>query len=794
MDALRESWDELVPGAGALGDELLGRYRGRGVYRERYLAVVLKAVGALEQLATDPVAVGLAAWLHRAEHARGNTAAEDAEASARLAEESLPGCGVSDARVAEVARLVRLSGGIGAARTPDPNGDVLLDAVNAMLADRNYLTHAGELRRDAAERPAVRRHAGEQAAVRRDADERDTGERDAGELTRAGRNAGEQVSGEQPADGQPGVRDRGVRGAGGLGAGHARGGGDAVAWRYGEVRGVLGAARIFRTGVGFERFEADARVNLAAELETLDGMIPHPWRGWQRAGLGTVAVLTAVLAVVVALGAAQEPWRVPKYSGDSHWPAVVLTLVAATSVALVYWAVRRSDRRARIVAAVPALVGIVGVLTVWITMPDTNEVSGVGARVPLLVIASVLLIVAGAVAIGATLTRPTSQRTRGQVLAGAAAFVVVVLLAAYVVDPVQRAYLLSANEYLDGQHQPADMSARSDLTGALAWTTSGTLEGVIGTAHGIAVPRSSGSIEMLDPATGKLRWTYTRSDTEDRPHLYALKGGEKLLASYDDIGYFVLDADTGKREAAWTTDDRDIQNTDPLLTGQTVSKGSDKLYGANPDGSDRWTFKPGTCTAIDATATADTVVAELDKSCGDPDQLVGLNLKTGKKLWTHDTDGGRLITTGDRIVQQQAESTLVGIDPSSGAETWRWSPPKEWTCRTNVEPAGNLLLVISCPSEEQARTTTVVTALDAATGRPAWTQTAPAPSDQRYAVTADGRVAILWDQRGYCRLTSITQQAVTTRQLQDAIHCYAGITAAGDLVLAGGNDKIIALR
>ncbi|HEY3558027.1 MAG TPA: Pyrrolo-quinoline quinone, partial [Kribbella sp.] len=152
MAGLRELWAEAIPDAGDLADDLVRRYGGkRTAYRDKYLIAVLTALDALEQLATDPVAVRLAAWFHRAAHSANHTAHEDAQASAQLAEELLPTYGVNAVRTAEVARLVRFTGGEGA------NGAVLQDAVNAVLADPQYATFASEVRRDSRFDVGVRR-------------------------------------------------------------------------------------------------------------------------------------------------------------------------------------------------------------------------------------------------------------------------------------------------------------------------------------------------------------------------------------------------------------------------------------------------------------------------------------------------------------------------------------------------------------------------------------------------------------------------------------------------------------
>ncbi|WP_329003587.1 PQQ-binding-like beta-propeller repeat protein [Kribbella sp. NBC_00709] len=711
MAGLREYWDESLPEA--LRDEVIRRYGGKRIaYRERYLTVVLTAFEALEQLCTDPIAVRLAAWFHRAERST--------EASALLAEELLPKYDVSPVRTAEVARLVRLTGGPHVAES-DANGNVLLDAVESVYADPRYATHASEVRRD----------------------------------------AGYDVEGRR------------------------------------QLVEALLKDRIYRTQLAYDRYETAARANLTDELTTLDGLTPHPWRGWQRAALAVTAVLSAFVAFVAGVAAVRAPWRVPEYSGDSVWPAVVLMLAALVAVAVVYSAVVRN---ARVMAAAPAVVGVIGALVVWLTTPDTNGASGVGERVPFLMILSVLLIVAGAAAFAATRFTPTPGRNRGQRLAGLGAVVVVFLAIFLVIDPLQRAYLLSANEYLDGQHQPANLDVRTDFAGGPLWTSKSNVQSLVATAHGIAIARGRGTVEMLDPATGQSRWRYTRADTDDAPHLYALNGGQQVLASYEDLGYVALDADTGQRKAAWpqSTRDYDIDDNDPLITGKSVSKGSDKLYGTNLDGSNRWTYEPGRCTGIGASATPDTVVVQLGHSCGsDPDQLVGLNLKNGKKLWTHDGSLSDLTTVGGLVVGLQSEryGPLVGVDPRSGDIKWRAEIPSDWTCPLQMESAGNHVALVSCPGDAENRTDSVVEVVDAGTGKVESTTPVQVGFGQRYAVTTDGVVVLAGPYSGgTCRLATVSDGAVGYYNVDDSVLCGYGVRTAGNLVLVSGEDGLIALR
>jgi predicted metal-dependent HD superfamily phosphohydrolase len=130
MEHLQARWP--LPGADDLRHRLLAAYGApsRGYHDLTHLAEVLAHVDLLADEADDLEAVVLAAWFHDAVYDGG---ADDEERSAAWAEEELPGCGVAPARVAEVARLVRLT----ATHRPGPDdrdGQVLSDADLAILA------------------------------------------------------------------------------------------------------------------------------------------------------------------------------------------------------------------------------------------------------------------------------------------------------------------------------------------------------------------------------------------------------------------------------------------------------------------------------------------------------------------------------------------------------------------------------------------------------------------------------------------------------------------------------------
>ncbi len=751
--ALRERWNELIPGSTPLADELVARYveRTRRAYRDQYLETVLTSLESLIQLSTDPTSVRLAAWFHRAVHQPGGGPAEDAESSARLVEQTLPAYGVDPIRIAEVARLVRLTGDLMTPPTDsyapprrDANGDVLLDAVNAILAaaPARYAAHASEVRRDAGDRTT------------------------------------------------------------------------AIERRYDEV-GHLLEGHLYRTQLARQRMSAAARSNLEAELAGLDKELPAPWRGWQQAALAATATFAAIASTCVSIAASGASWQVPAIEPEPGWPPVVLAALALVSAPVLYRCARSSSQQARLVSGAVVAVAVTGLLVAWARVPVTNPAVGVGLRVPLTISALLLLLLAGGAALAASLLRTRTarflpSRNLGQQLAWLAVPGVIALILLLIVQPLAKSYVLSSNERVESNHQAAGESPESELDGGLAWVSralSGAgAEEAVGTKYGIAIPRQTGVVEMLDAATGEVRWRYSRSDSDEKPDIVATGNGQFVLAEFPDVGYLLLDADTGERKAAWPGDTRQhsIQQADPLLTGEDVTRGSDKLYGVDPDGSNRWTFEPGRCTDIGAVSTTNTVVAFLGHSCGsDPDEMTGLDLKSGKKLWSKaPTDMyrrpivvGGLVVVAEPGGDSDVPAALVGIEPRTGETKWRWPVPRDWACRTLLNAAGKYLVVVDCPGPAtQENRKTIVTAIDVADGQTAWQTTAPVSPRARVAVTADGRVVSLARESDGCVANVISSTGHRQVKLPGTISCSRDAIAVGNLILTSGSGSVIALR
>jgi predicted metal-dependent HD superfamily phosphohydrolase len=155
---LIDAWLTVLQRLGAQGDvagtgaRLISRWaqQHRRYHDLDHLQAVLRHVDDLAGHATDADAVRLAAWYHDAVYQGSD---DDEEASAQLAADELSALGLSDAVVAEVVRLVRLT----ATHDPaadDRNGVVLCDADLAVLASPPH-GYAGYVAAIRAEHPGV---------------------------------------------------------------------------------------------------------------------------------------------------------------------------------------------------------------------------------------------------------------------------------------------------------------------------------------------------------------------------------------------------------------------------------------------------------------------------------------------------------------------------------------------------------------------------------------------------------------------------------------------------------------
>ena len=166
MIDLRAAWRDLLPGATALGADLLRRWAEpqRHYHDTEHLAEVLDALNAI---APDPPRpVRLAVWFHDAVYEPVRD--DNEERSADLAARTLAEAGLAAFEVAEVVRLVRLT----ATHDPEPGdaaGELVCDADLAILGSppERYARYAAGVRREYAHVPEAKFRAARAAILRR---------------------------------------------------------------------------------------------------------------------------------------------------------------------------------------------------------------------------------------------------------------------------------------------------------------------------------------------------------------------------------------------------------------------------------------------------------------------------------------------------------------------------------------------------------------------------------------------------------------------------------------------------
>jgi predicted metal-dependent HD superfamily phosphohydrolase len=165
---LQLRWDAIMPGHDALFLDLLDRWSEphRHYHGCTHLLSVLESLDLLTEPADPPHTVLLAAWFHDAVYQ--GIPRQDEEESARLAEDRLSDAGLPDADVAEVARLVRLTGDH-RPEAGDSDGALLCDADLSVLGGDpdEYARYVAAVRKDYAHVGDADFAAGRAAVVRR---------------------------------------------------------------------------------------------------------------------------------------------------------------------------------------------------------------------------------------------------------------------------------------------------------------------------------------------------------------------------------------------------------------------------------------------------------------------------------------------------------------------------------------------------------------------------------------------------------------------------------------------------
>lgn len=297
----------------------------------------------------------------------------------------------------------------------------------------------------------------------------------------------------------------------------------------------LAETSLYATSRAQEQWEQAARENLRRELKRWGPKAARPI-----AGLIPMIYLGAALGVVVAasvllgrgLGAAPRwPAAPDEVNGFPVWAPIAGTAVAAALTCA--WFRRAKPRLVTIPALVFAAIGAVAIGICWWRWPAAQPGAAMSERWPYLMLASVAILLAGALLALARRLRlaPPYALSPPRGLSLGVTLVCASLLAWIVVsagEPFVQARLETANTVSTTATIPPGVLP-VQLDGELAWSREVPATGAIaGTAGGVAELRSDGVV-MSDATTGQIRWRYSRADVDDA----ASSGSRGLLVSAD---------------------------------------------------------------------------------------------------------------------------------------------------------------------------------------------------------------------------------------------------------------------
>ena len=262
----------------------------------------------------------------------------------------------------------------------------------------------------------------------------------------------------------------------------------------------------------------------------------------------------------------------------------------------------------------------------------------------------------------------------------------------------------------------------------------------------VYVGSDDGNLYAVDAASGRQRWMHrTGGPVSGSP---AVAGDRVYVMSYDGRLH-ALDAATGALQWKFATqgerrfearglhgmqprtqtfsDPFDVYLSSPVVAGGAVifGSGDGHVYAVDAaSGQLRWRFATGDVVhASPAVADGRVFVGSWDG------KLYALDAATGRELWHAQTGLDPLMANqqgfqsspavaGDTVYVGCRDANLYAFDARSGQEKWRFPTGMSWVITSPAVQAGRVYFATSDSS--------LVHAVDAATGAPVWQQQASA--------------------------------------------------------------------
>lgn len=590
--------------------------------------------------------------------------------------------------------------------------------------------------------------------------------------------------------------------------------------RISFLRG-LADTRLYATASGHDDWEQAARDNISREIESLGpkaarpigGLVPVVYFG---AALGAVVAASVLLGR--GLGAAPKwPADPDQISGFPVWAPIAGTALSAGLACA--WFRRAQPRLVTVPALGFAVVGLIAVGLCWWRWPAAQPGAAMSERWPYLLLASVALVLAGALLALARRLRlaPAYAQAPPRLLSLGLTVVCGSLLAWIVVsagEPFVQARLETANTVsttttTKPEQQPVQ------LDGALAWSREVPASGAIaGTAGGVAELRPDGVV-MSDANTGQIRWRYSRADVEDAADsgsrgLLVSSDGRTLAAHLPYAGtrapsgidlptYAVLDAMSGKVLTEVHTD-----GTALAVDANQLLVAEDNYVVAHGVSSPTHWRTQLRCNVTQGELMGDQAV--LVDACGGNGAFVrGLDMKNGDQRWEVDLSNrfdlsaeldpatwvGDLVAVPDTrevaglIWTGAAGGTLYqwAVDVGEGRVSWTTPVPGtprprlgSSSCDAQLAATHASLVMVTCrnatdPGQPQ---TYDVSAVSPADGTPQWHHLLQVPPKLQqpeyprdgFGLLPDGRVVTLMPQtNGSCSPVMIGTTGIQPRPI-----------------------------
>lgn len=241
----------------------------------------------------------------------------------------------------------------------------------------------------------------------------------------------------------------------------------------------------------------------------------------------------------------------------------------------------------------------------------------------------------------------------------------------------------------------------------------------------------TGDLIALDLATGALKWKYVTGSSigESSPAVWR---DRVFIGDLNGTLHAVKTSDGSK---IWTFKAGQEIKSSPVVTGPTVLIGSydGHLYALDAaSGTEQWKFETeGPVHATPAVRDGVIFIAGCDES------FRGISLANGKELFKvpagSNTAASPLID-GDRAYFGTFNSEVMAVDIKARKIAWRYqNPDRQFPYYSSAALAGGRVIVGSRDK--------LLHAIDAATGKPAWTFTTRARVDSSPAI-AGGRIYV----------------------------------------------------